>query len=95
MIIHISLDGLGAIHAEWALAYGRSPAWKMSRFGREVVLDIPFARIIITPLGSKAGNDGEHKETTTYFFNRVGWNSDDETKRPPGPDSAVAGITEN
>ena len=95
MIIHISLDGLGALHAEWALAYGRSPAWKMSRFGREIVLDIPFARVIITPPWNIADSEGTHKNTTTYFFNRVGWNSDDETQRPPGPDRAAAGIAEN
>lgn len=95
MIIHISLDGLGAIHAEWARAYGRSPAWEMSRFGREIVLDIPFTRIILTPMGNESGRDREHRNTTTYFFNRVGWNGDDENQRPPGTDSATAGIAEN
>ncbi|HEY0901485.1 MAG TPA: hypothetical protein VGD95_05125 [Micavibrio sp.] len=48
-MIHISLGGVGTIHAEGAWAYGCRPAWKLSRFGREIVLDAPFIRVILSP----------------------------------------------
>lgn len=99
MMIHISLDGVGAIHAEWARAYGRSPAWKMSHFGQEILLDIPYGRVIITPPLRNPVTGHAHKKKRTsnfrsYFFNRAGWDSDEKSKRPSGADGAAAGITE-
>ena len=90
MMIHISLDGFITIHVESAWAYGRCPVWKIARFGREFILDIPFCRIIVTPAPRAL-----RKSYAAYnFFNRVGWNRDD-TEKPLGADGPHAGITED
>lgn len=89
MMIHISLGGFIAIHAEGAWAYGKSPAWNLSRFREEFVLDIPFCRIILTP--GKIFGPLYAKQCS---FNRVGWNRD-ETEKPWDADQIAAGTAED
>lgn len=93
-MIHISLGGLVTIHAEGAWAYGLSPAWKVSHFGREFVLDIPYCRVIISPALREAHRAPPLSSAEECFFNRVGWNSDDRQK-PMGADQPFAGTAED
>lgn len=75
MIIHISLGGIGTIYAEGAWAYGYRPAWKLSRFGHEFVLDVPFIRVIATPA------ECAHRPSAQPCFKdrvgQIGWASDE------------------
>ncbi len=87
MMIHISLGGVGSIHVEAARAYGRSPAWHISHFGREIVLDVPFVRVIVTPATCERTASAK-----PFFCGRVGQTEGDgdETEWPVSCDRASA-----
>ena len=81
MMIHFSLGGMGAIHGECTWAYGLKPAWKISRVGREYVLDIPFGRVILTPCRAKEAVPEIEQPCFYDRVGRTGWQNDEATKR--------------
>lgn len=93
MMIHISLGGIVTIHMEGAWAYGFYPSWKISRFRREIVLDMPFSRVIITP-GTIYASLPEKEPCFCDRVGRIGWNCD-ERKRPWDIDQPSAGVAED
>ncbi len=49
MMVYVRLRRLGALHFECCRAYTGMPFFSRQRCGSEIIFDMPFCRLIVTP----------------------------------------------
>jgi hypothetical protein len=49
MYLYLKSRKLGAIHIEFSTNFGISPLYSFSKWKNELIVDLPWARIILTP----------------------------------------------